>query len=605
MGALKINVSSVDGQSWPLVLHQTLNQNSTGWGPGIKFLNASDSSSKWAGIGGIATGGYANTNDLYFYTSATARYGMGSDAFVPLADNTYNLGQSALRWKRLYATKITASSAELNGYRALTAGNGGFVALDRDEMGTTYNIDALTTNSFFEVRGTNEVTLSGIRPFEGYYGCVNFHLPVCKMQIAGSNYTGFAIRGVQKAGATLENRDWHTLLTNNNYSNYALPLSGGTVTGTIILSHNYPFRFTNVGNNESYLAADSSGLYLAVYGSNNRGKAVHLETYDAGIYHRRSDTGTNYEILTAANYSNWACPSSGSNRYMKVYNSNEVVGSDTVTVNDLAKQGFAAAMIHSGAEDHPMGRNGWIHAISMSWGTGAANNWISQLAFGVQWSDGLWYRTNQSSCVGQPWKRVLDSSNYNSYSPTLTGGGASGTWGININGASALVYNGTAWGGHYADGDTHILQLGYFQVSSEYQSWVLCISSSFWGNQHSSSDFITVQSDTNGGFGYSTSRVKIGGKTKRTFYLYKDATNNRLYLYVAVYGGNSYGYWDASLLNSRYASSWVGTAQFNATLPSGSIEISEESFKPHTPSFGANQPSGSAPVGTVYYQTIG
>jgi hypothetical protein len=37
---------------------------------------------------------------------------------------------------------------------------------------------------------------------------------------------------------------------------------------------------------------------------------------------------------------------------------------------------------------------------------------------------------------------VLHAGNYNSYSPTLTGGGASGTWGINITGNSATVTNG-------------------------------------------------------------------------------------------------------------------------------------------------------------------
>ena len=34
------------------------------------------------------------------------------------------------------------------------------------------------------------------------------------------------------------------------------------------------------------------------------------------------------------------------------------------------------------------------------------------------------------------WYKFLDSNNYNSYSPTLTGGGASGTWGINVTGSS-------------------------------------------------------------------------------------------------------------------------------------------------------------------------
>ena len=37
------------------------------------------------------------------------------------------------------------------------------------------------------------------------------------------------------------------------------------------------------------------------------------------------------------------------------------------------------------------------------------------------------------------WQEILTSSNYNSYSPTLTGGNASGTWGINVTGSAGSV----------------------------------------------------------------------------------------------------------------------------------------------------------------------
>jgi len=45
------------------------------------------------------------------------------------------------------------------------------------------------------------------------------------------------------------------------------------------------------------------------------------------------------------------------------------------------------------------------------------------------------------------WQEILTSSNYNSYSPTLTGGNASGTWGINITGnaATASSASSVAW----------------------------------------------------------------------------------------------------------------------------------------------------------------
>lgn len=44
---------------------------------------------------------------------------------------------------------------------------------------------------------------------------------------------------------------------------------------------------------------------------------------------------------------------------------------------------------------------------------------------------------NVDTTTWSSWKQLLDSSNYNSYAPTKTGGGASGTWGINISGKSA------------------------------------------------------------------------------------------------------------------------------------------------------------------------
>ena len=48
-------------------------------------------------------------------------------------------------------------------------------------------------------------------------------------------------------------------------------------------------------------------------------------------------------------------------------------------------------------------------------------------------SDNLYWREGINS-TWQPVRKILDSSNYNNYAPTLTGTGASGTWGISISG---------------------------------------------------------------------------------------------------------------------------------------------------------------------------
>ena len=62
---------------------------------------------------------------------------------------------------------------------------------------------------------------------------------------------------------------------------------------------------------------------------------------------------------------------------------------------------------------------------------------------------------NVDTTTWSSWKQILDSSNYNSYAPTKTGSGASGTWGISVTGnaatatklATARSINGTNFDG--------------------------------------------------------------------------------------------------------------------------------------------------------------
>lgn len=65
-------------------------------------------------------------------------------------------------------------------------------------------------------------------------------------------------------------------------------------------------------------------------------------------------------------------------------------------------------------------------------------------------NDGLWYRTGWTNDKKR-WARLLDSYNFNIFAPTLTGGGASGTWNIGISGTAA---NATKWSGLLNDTST-------------------------------------------------------------------------------------------------------------------------------------------------------
>ena len=65
---------------------------------------------------------------------------------------------------------------------------------------------------------------------------------------------------------------------------------------------------------------------------------------------------------------------------------------------------------------------------------------------------------------------VLHAGNYNSYSPTLTGTGASGTWGISITGNAATVTNGVVTTGSYAD-PAWITSINYSKLTGTVPTW--------------------------------------------------------------------------------------------------------------------------------------
>lgn len=139
----------------------------------------------------------------------------------------------------------------------------------------------------------------------------------------------------------------------------------------------------------------------------------------------------------------------------------------------------------------------------------------------------------------------------NVYATTFTGA-------LSGNAASATsLYINETGGAAYVTDDTHYMEIGYLDCSSPvYQNAVLLISSAFWGNQHGSIDIISIQQDrsANGDskpIKCGVYQLHCGGSHLRDFYYKKDDTNYRLYLYVHVTGGNSYGKWKTSIIQSN------------------------------------------------------
>ena len=99
--------------------------------------------------------------------------------------------------------------------------------------------------------------------------------------------------------------------------------------------------------------------------------------------------------------------------------------SANVAYNDAKIRYFLATSKMS--EGKPSGGDGPV--IHLSWD---GPLWESQITVNSP-SGHIQTRTQDYGAWGS-WKTILDSENYNSFAPTKTGEGASGTWGINISG---------------------------------------------------------------------------------------------------------------------------------------------------------------------------
>jgi hypothetical protein len=81
---------------------------------------------------------------------------------------------------------------------------------------------------------------------------------------------------------------------------------------------------------------------------------------------------------------------------------------------------------------------GWWMLENMRHSNGG-NYWGVQYAHGWETNANELYRRNVASGIWGSWVRFLHSGNFNAYAPTLTGGGASGTWTINVTGNSTTT----------------------------------------------------------------------------------------------------------------------------------------------------------------------
>jgi len=180
------------------------------------------------------------------------------------------------------------------------------------------------------------------------------------------------------------------------------------------------------------------------------------------------------------------------------------------------------------------------------------------------------------------WQEILTSSNYNSYSPTLTGGNASGTWGISISGNAASA-SSVAWGNvsgkpsvatHRGEGSNYIDYARYVYNNGAYSGsgWIepsdLGVRYAASSNYATSSGSCTGRAELLNGWGgcYNNSHPGYG---LRAWY---DWSNCEGYKNGITIGSNpgdtAYGFmlWQNMWDDRTYTKRWNGGWQSVRTL---------------------------------------
>ena len=302
-------------------------------------------------------------------------------------------------------------------------------------------------------------------------------------------------------------------LHSGNYSSYAVPLSGGTMSGRLTISpgwttdgRNYSNEWIEFGNysglyspqnsahfypnNASYGAwriagtrngwgglqfdATNGAVCLMIYPNSNT-TGFHNPSYgwqfqwsDGVLYCNKSTYGggTQATVLDSSNYSSYALPLSGGTVSGNLYANAEIrlnaantarigwrpAGSGTLglglpfalnpangAINIETSDGDTGGLMidNEGVTVYGAGDTGYVfRVIDEDQYQSNGNSVANATQFWVGQDSGTAGFRNQLTIAGNT---ALHAGNYTSYSPSLGGSGASGTWGINITGNASTV----------------------------------------------------------------------------------------------------------------------------------------------------------------------
>jgi len=180
-----------------------------------KFLTTNGSIASWANVDALPS--QSGHSGKFLSTNGTTASWATVDALP---------SQSGNSGKYLTTDGTAASWAALDLSTSVKVFN-------RSDIGTSPNFDNPGVNGLFEVRNSSETTgETGTKPFNGFGPMLNLKTSdnIAMLQLAGTNGTGFFIRGKQAANVTLASVDWQRLVTNSG--TWAISISGNAATAT-------------------------------------------------------------------------------------------------------------------------------------------------------------------------------------------------------------------------------------------------------------------------------------------------------------------------------------------------------------------------------------
>ena len=356
---------------------------------------------------------------------------------------------------------VTVNSAT----KAVNDGNGANIAstyVKKAGDTTTGKITFASTdlNALPEVKKTSDDNMSGVR----------FSSKTKFLGAVGKRLSN----GEDLLNLRSDNSSTDVVLDSRNYGSYALPKSGGNMSGPL----NFANATWNLVGDDSYIGDHDIGGTFCVKGANGETGIALVNKGNENDYARISYGGgnINFNKTIGGNISGNAATTTKLATARAISLTGNASGSAnfdgsgnvsiSTTVNE-SKHAAAANALNSMGNKTAI-KDGTREPLNLSlyqvYNNGYPVSYGNLLSIGgagggellAEWSGGdkgighLYYRNRRDAGnLWSDWRTVAFTSDINSFAPTKTGGGASGTWGINITGnaKTATTASSVSWSG--------------------------------------------------------------------------------------------------------------------------------------------------------------